>query len=383
MKIHYDLVISGGGIVGLCLAYRLKNTGLKIALIEPHPPTQHKSTKVSAINRKTIHTLSDILPAFEKIDKGVYEKIAIYLANPSQKIFPAIHFNAQDIDENDLGWIVFDDEVRYLLWQALQESTVTFFSSVLSTITENTDEILLTLDNAIIHTRYLVIAEGLQSRAASLLQLSHDEKAYPQMAITATLQLSLPHHNTAAQYFQEDSILAFLPLSHPNEVSMVLSFPTKKIDDLLSLSPHALEIYLAEFTNSQQGSIQIKSVLKTFPLQKKNLHHYVKNKIIFVGDAAHRLHPMAGQGLNIGLEGAMRLADVFNCRDALHASHQSLKHWERREKFIALEWYSIFEVLLKLFPKTADKKTYSMVQQGFTWIDKMAFVKKWIMRRAG
>jgi len=355
MKNHYDLVILGGGVVGLALAELLKDLNLSIAIIEEHAPTRYENShydlRVSAINAASIDLF---------IQCGVWKKIIEDRVSEYKKMFvwsnnAELLFLAEEAGLSELGYIIENRVIRQHLWTAVSEQkNVDLLCPVkIKSVTiEVEDAVIMTSDNATIKTTLLIGADGANSWLREELKFPIQISDYPHHALVTTLHIEKPHEKTAWQHFLPEGPLAFLPLEDEHYVSIVWSLPPENAAELKSCDILLFNQKVTEAMEHKFGKVESIAPRITFPLTRQKLEHYVGEHVAFVGDAAHRVHPMAGQGVNLGFQGAKNLAksitEAIEKKRAI-SDLKILRHYQRTQKTLATQMLLMIDGLNKVF----------------------------------
>ncbi|MCG9726301.1 FAD-dependent 2-octaprenylphenol hydroxylase [Vibrio brasiliensis] len=321
-----DIAIVGGGMVGLALASAFKDTDLRIAVIESREPSSEldvlPDVRVSALSRSS-ETILRNLGAWQGI---MQRRAAPYVAMEvwEQDSFARIEFEAQQLAQPDLGHIVENRVIQLaLLEQVKQQSNVSLFMPAkCASMAIGESEAWLTLDNGQSLTAKLVVgADGANSwvRKQQDIPLTHWD--YGHSAIVANVRTAEPHNRVARQTFTAQGPLAFLPLGEDNLSSIVWSTEPNRAERLLSMSDSEFsKVLTAEFDN-RLGLCEVVGERFAFPLKMRYARDFVTERVALVGDAAHTIHPLAGQGVNLGL------------LDAASLAQQVLEVWQQGEDF--------------------------------------------------
>lgn len=320
--IDYDLAIVGGGIVGTTLACALKDSGLKVALIE----AQSDSAAIARGQAYALHLSSQRI--FQGI--GIWEAIAPQLemfkqVRLSDADFPqVVQFQPQDLQAEALGYVA---EHRVLL-QALRDflrqcSHVTWFCPVRVSHTvyhPTAVELQLTPTEpamgvpAPIRVRLLVAADGARSQIRQQAGIQTDGWRYWQSCIVATLAPEKPHNNIAYERFWPSGPFAILPLPQ-NRCRIVWTAPHAEAQAMLALSEAEFLQELSRRYGDQMGKLALVGQPFIFPAQLMHTRRYVGPRLALIGDAAHCCHPVGGQGMNMGIRDAAALAEVLQTGD--------------------------------------------------------------------
>ncbi len=390
MNTDYDLIISGGGMVGAMLACALGQTDLNIALLEGMPlerirPNAELDYRVSAINRASQRIFAAV---------GAWENMTAWRISPfrAMQVWDAagsgeIHFDSADLGEPLLGWIIENRVIQAaLLERAQQLPTVTLCCPAALESAEplagNGWRALLT-DGCVLTTRLLVGADGAQSQVRQLAGIDTRGWDYDQQAVVANVRTAEPHQQTAWQRFLPAGPLAFLPLSD-GRCSIVWSTAPEMADELLTRDETGFAETLAAAFDQRLGAIVEVGPRSAFPLRLQHARAYVKPGLALIGDAAHVVHPLAGQGVNLGLLDAATLAEVI--LDALATGHdfssiKTLRRYERRRKGDNLLMLGVMDGFKRLFGNTLPPVRL-LRNLGLNLTDAIGPLKNGIARRA-
>lgn len=348
-----DIVIVGAGMVGLALAAALKECGLRVVLLdktEPTPLETSPSTRVSAINLASERFLRNV---------GAWQSIARKQPFTSMSVsekdsFAHFELRADDVDVSHLGYIVENNQIQHALISSLQNSDVEVcFHQKIESIAENEQGILLVLDEQqMLFTRLLVAADGANSWLREISRIPLTSWDYDHTALVATVRTAEPHHNVARQIFSPKGPLAFLPLWEENLCSIVWSLPPLDAEMLLDCDEDEFNHHLSVAFDMQLGLVSLDGPRQLCPLKARFARQQVKSRIILLGDAAHTIHPLAGQGANLGLMDAAALADILLSQQKQGVSIDEsavLRRYERWRKAEAAQYLAAMEFFKRLF----------------------------------
>ncbi len=356
---HYDIIIVGSGIVGSVAALALaKNTHLKIALLESQniscawqpDKVDHRVSAISLASKRILENSSvwsDIL----RKRAASYTHMHVWDEKGSGKI----NFDSREVHEPVLGYIIEDSVMRTSLLQKIaQTKTIDFIYPVkLFSLKKKSEGVELeTQDEKKFSATLLIAADGANSWVREQAGIELKSKDYEQTAIVATVQTTLPHQHTAWQRFLTTGPLAFLPLSDEKTCSIVWSATHAVADELLSLSDEIFSKKLTAAFEKKLGEIVQVSKRYHFPLRMRHAKQYVEENIALIGDAAHTLHPLAGQGVNLGLLDAAALTEVIQTalnKNRDFSSLQTLRGYERWRKSDNVAMFATVDLLKKLF----------------------------------
>ena len=335
-SLHFDVVIIGGGLVGASLAAALKSSGLEVALLEKQPAATQAAgwdSRIYAISPGNAAFLAEC-DAWQHLDMSRVQPVS------AMRVFgdtgAELDFSAYQIGAPELNFIIENRLLQQALWQQLQqqENLTLFLQGQSSSIEWLSDSAQLTLDDGrVLHAKLIVGADGRDSWVRQQAGIEAKVSAYQQDGVVANFQVEKPHRGTAFQWFQTDGILALLPLPQ-QMVSMVWSLSPTKSAELLALTPVALCAQVAAASQQTLGELKLVTPPAAFPLRLMKLAHIIAPRLVLVGDAAHNVHPLSGQGVNLGFRDARELAKVLNDRGAQTDCGEAhlLRRYERARK---------------------------------------------------
>ncbi len=355
MTENFDIIIVGGGMVGAAVACGLGNSPLKVGIIEKNIPhdfsdNQAHDLRVSALSIASKNILETV-GAWDGVLKRRYcpfKRMRVFETTGDTE------FCSDDINHDELGFIVENRITQLSLLGRLQQfDNITLFAPIgIKEIDSSLTETRLELDDGQqLTTKVLVAADGGQSRIRQSAGLGVTSWDYQQHAMVIYIETDYAQQDITWQRFTPTGPQAFLPLSG-NHGSIVWYHSADEIRRLKSLSKTAL---LHELTAAFPECLgEVKQILgvASFPLKRQHAQHYVKQGIALVGDAAHMINPLAGQGVNIGLLDAAALAEVFI--DAHHkgeniADLSVLKRYERHRRPENLKMMTVMDVFYRVF----------------------------------
>ncbi|MEO8315500.1 MAG: FAD-dependent monooxygenase [Pseudomonadota bacterium] len=324
--IRVDVAIVGGAMVGttlaLLLARRAHIDANRIAVIEPVPaaaplPGSPFELRVSAMSPGNRAVLND-LAVWQRLDASRianYESMRVWHESVPPDSPDVLRFDAAEAGEPDLGSIVENSALQAALLKHCAEEGVRVFPHALRALDVDTAAATLHLDGTQIVAELVVGADGAASTVRQLTGMHADSREYGQRAIVATVRGERSHGHAAWQRFLSTGPLALLPL--PGDAcSIVWSAVNDRADQLLALTPAAFEAELTAASAHVLGALRLTSQRAAFPLRRLVAQEYVRQRVALVGDAAHVIHPLAGQGVNQGLEDAIALSEALAQRPA-------------------------------------------------------------------
>lgn len=354
---NVDIAIIGGGMVGLTLAASLANTKLRIAIIESAEIdlslSEQPAIRVSALNRAS-ETILQRLNAWQGIASRRFHPLA-GMSVWERDSFAHIDFSAQAIGQQNLGYIVENTIIQQALYQQVQQqSNVKFYCpDKCETLLFGESENWLTLSSGQSLSAKLVVgADGANSWLRNLLAIPLTSWDYAHHALVANIRTELPHENIARQIFTPDGPLAFLPLSDPHLCSIVWSLPPTMAAKLNDANEDSFNKTLATAFDMRLGRCQLESKRMLCPLKMRYARDFVANRCALIGDAAHTIHPLAGQGVNLGLLDAAALGQEVSKLALLGkdiGEQANLRYFERWRKAEAMKMIAAMQAFHDLF----------------------------------
>lgn len=386
---QYDVIIVGAGMVGLTLALQLVRSGLCVAVVDKNsavtPVSGAPALRVSALSANTCQVL-DELGAWGLMDQfrvGVYDQMEVW----DQDSFGRIHFSADEVRASRLGCIVENESVVFGQTQALLSlaSDDVYFERQIQSINVGQHEVFVQLDNGqALSGKLLVGADGHQSFIRNFAALPTSFNDYQQQAVVTTIRTELAHNNIARQPFTPTGPIGLLPLWEPNLLSIVWSQDTEQAKRLMELDDVNFSRRLQAHMNNQLGQVEVVDQRLAFALNSSFTRQWVKPRIAVIGDAAHRFHPLAGQGANLGMADAIALGLTIQ---SLHQQQQDfglvthLRQFERDRKNAAAKMIASMEGFKQLFSGSHPLK--KLVRgAGLKIVDQLPTLKKHIIHHA-
>lgn len=380
---QFDITIVGGGIVGLVMALLLaKDTPLRIALIEENIDSRNKN-RVSAFSLASIR-IFQYLKLWETIQgKKVnpYHKMHVWDEGSTAKI----DFDCFEMNEQALGFIIEDRLVHQTLLEALKtNANISFLHPwKLNKIQHREHGVdLINMNSEQVATKLIIAADGAKSWVRDQTGTVVKIKDYGQTAIVATVTTEFSHQMTAWQRFLSTGPLAFLPLADLKTCSIVWSAQHQYAEKLLTLDD---DLFCEELSNAFEkslGKILHVSRRHSFPLMGRHVKNYIEKGIVYIGDAAHTIHPLAGQGVNIGLLDAASLSEVIAKavnKNQDFSKHSVLRAYERWRKSENSLMFNGINILNNLF---VSKKLTPVRACGLNIINQIPFFKSLLAKYA-
>lgn len=383
---RYDVVIAGAGLVGLALAPALARTGLSVALVDrapiaaPEPDPATWDARVYAISPGSA-TFLRALGAWQRLPADRVAPIeAMRVAGDAGA---TLTFSAFDFGERALAWIAEERALRAALLPGVFEAGVTVVGGApFVGLIWGADEARLTLapngeEERELSARLLVGADGLRSWVRTAAGIVAEPRPYGQTAVVANFACGLAHHGIARQWFRADgSVLAWLPLPG-RRISIVWSAPEALAAELLALSPATLAERVAAAGDRALGELTPLTPPAAFPLALLKLPAAIAHRLALVGDAAHGVHPLAGQGVNLGFGDARALAQVLAARGPVAdpGAPVLLDRYARRRAEPVLAMQAATDGLARLFGPSTPWLS-SLRNAGMTAVDRLPLLKR-------
>ncbi|WQG59640.1 2-octaprenyl-3-methyl-6-methoxy-1,4-benzoquinol hydroxylase [Pseudomonas sp. RTB3] len=394
METRADLLIVGAGMVGSALALALKDSGLEILVLDggplsvkPFDPQSAFEPRVSALSAASQRILDRL---------NVWDGIAARRASPYREMqvwdgsgTGQVHFSAASVHADVLGHIVENRVVQDALLERLHDSDIGLLANArLEQMRRSGDDWLLTLaDGRVLRAPLVIAADGANSAVRRLTGCATREWDYLHHAIVTSVRSSQPHQRTAWQRFTDTGPLAFLPLERDGQqewCSIVWSTTPAESERLTALDDERFCRELERAFEGRLGTVVSAEPRVCVPLTQWHAKRYVAEGLALIGDAAHTIHPLAGQGVNLGFLDAAVLAEVL-----LHAASRGerladvrvLSRFERRRMPHNLALMAAMEGLERLFQ--ADPLPLRWLRNtGLKWVDSLPEAKAMFVRQA-
>ncbi|MFT3929473.1 MAG: UbiH/UbiF/VisC/COQ6 family ubiquinone biosynthesis hydroxylase [Spongiibacteraceae bacterium] len=406
---RFDIAIIGAGLAGSALAAALGNSRWRVALIEAQPLSLQWPTLGDGINDFDLRVSALTAASQDFLDQLVFEGKSVWRDVSARRVSAyrhmqvwdgdgtgAIHFDADEVNRGELGHIVENTILQAALLHGVSACrNVQIFSGnaveqfTRTSLSQNQSGIEIALSNgATLHTTLLVGADGSNSRVRAWAQFATREWDYGHTAIVATIQTEKPHAQTARQIFRREGPLAFLPLrttqGDEHYCSIVWSTLPEEAQALMAMDDAQFMQALGRAFEFTLGEITATSRRVAFPLRARHVNEYTQANIALIGDAAHTIHPLAGQGINLGFLDAQALA-----RELLRAEQRGLSaadtdvlaRYQRERKSDNVATLAAMEGFKRLFAANALPVRW-LRNTGLKFFDRSGPLKRLMIRQA-
>ncbi|VWD05172.1 UbiH/UbiF family hydroxylase [Burkholderia lata] len=381
----FDVAVVGGGLVGKTAALALTQSGYKTALLAqpatPRPADLAFDTRVYALSTSS-QALLERLRVWQALDHG--RLAPAYDMRVYGDAHAELHFSAYQASVPQLAWIAESSLVEASLDAALRfQPNLTWFDARAQGFDVRDDAAVLTLSSGqVLEADLIVGADGAHSWVRSQMGAKVERRDYRQTGVVANFKASLPHRETAYQWFHEGEIVALLPLPD-GHVSLVWSAHTAHADELLALDSAQLAAEVERVSHGQVGTLDCVTPAAGFPLALQTVDKLIAPRVALVGDAAHLIHPLAGQGMNLGLRDVAALADAIAGKESFRNLGDTvlLRRYERSRREDIRALMVATDGLQRLFavPGSLAK---AVRNAGMAFVGAQPLVKRWLVSAA-
>lgn len=363
-----DVAIRGAGVVGQALALLLAQDRLRVALVAPDAPARPDDVRAYALNN-TARELLQSLRAWPDDTPGAVTPVRAMQVHGDDG--GALRFDAAEQGVAALTWIVDVPALERRLEAALG------FATGVERMTEAPP------------ARLTVVCEGRHSATRQALGIDTEVLPYPHRALAARLRASQPHAGVAHQWFSHGDIMALLPLggAEGSDYALVWSLPAEQADAWTQRAPESLAQAVQERAGQALGTLEMTSSAHTWPLNLARARQWIaqtpQGTVVLAGDAAHTVHPLAGQGLNLGLADAAELARVLHAREYWRelGDPKLLRRYERARAADLQAMALVTDGLFSLFG-LPDARVQWLRNRGMSGFDRSGPLKRWFTRQA-
>jgi 2-polyprenylphenol 6-hydroxylase len=381
----FDVAVIGGGLVGKSAALALTQSGLRVALLaQPCAPLP-----AGAVFDARVY-------AFSRSSQALFERLRVWQAIDAARLTPVydmrvfgdaaaeLHFSAYQASVSQLAWIAESSMVERALDAALHfQPNLTWIDSRAQTLDFEPHAAAIGLANGrTLEADLAVGADGAHSWVRAQIGSKVERREYRQTGVVANFRAARPHGETAFQWFRDGEVIALLPL--PNQhVSLVWSAQTEHAESLLQLDPQQLAAEVERVTQEQVGALECVTPAQGFPLALQTVDRLIAPRVALIGDAAHLIHPLAGQGVNLGLRDVAALADVIAQKESFRDLGDTvlLRRYERGRREDIRKLVVATDGLQRLFaiPGTIAQ---AVRNTGMAFVGAQPLVKRWLVASA-
>lgn len=384
-KLTYDVVIVGGGVIGQTLAHQLAQLDLQIAIVDRMAFSQQTigddfDPKVYALNQQSQRILQTSGSWSQLARYAIYHEMMVW----DERGGGEIHFSCQEVVEPNLGCIVED----HVLKQAILSTSQTqpqidlYPHQQLTQLRIEPKQACLASTTHQWDAQLIIGADGARSWIRDQAGISVKQWCYGQQAIVAVVRTQAAHQRVARQCFSQTGPLAWLPL--PDDHQCVIVFSTNDAQQYMQMKEASFADYLTQLAGARLGKTQLVSQRLTFPLMMKHAQQYTQHRLALVGDAVRAIHPLAGQGMNYGLQDVASLTNVvaqqYRSRRDYGAWH-NLRAYERARKVASWQVIAAMEILKQVFVHPS-RPLAVLRSAGLNLVDQLPGLKRYLIGQA-
>jgi 2-octaprenyl-3-methyl-6-methoxy-1,4-benzoquinol hydroxylase/2-octaprenylphenol hydroxylase len=378
-----DAIVVGAGAIGTALALALARDGFEVALVETRAPKPWRAD--DEVDLRVVALAPDARDLFMDLDvwsstagarMSPYRRMRVWDASAPGEL----DFDAANDGVAALGWIIENKLIQHALWQAVEaeRGVRVLCPAEVAAVANDEEHAEVTLaDGTRLNARVLLAADGAESPVRTMLGIDCTGRDYRQRAVVAHVATARPHEDTAWQRFLPGGPLAFLPLADGRS-SIVWSLPEAEAARVLALDDAAFRTELGSAFDFRLGEITGSTARAAFPLRMRLAQKYVSGRCVLAGDAAHVVHPLAGQGMNLGFRDVACVRRVLrNARERgsdIGATHMLRRYERERRSENALAARGL-DAIERLF-RASDPPTPTLRGLGLSIVDRLAPVKQ-------
>ena len=387
-QMDFDVIVVGGGLVGASLALALNASGLRLAVVDakqPQPVAEPADwdSRVYAISPGSAAFL-DHCGAWAGIDESRLCRVEDMHVS-GDDVASTIDFSAYTSGLRELAFIVENRELQHVLWNEIERAPQIemFVPAECRELTFAPETAQLSLaDGRQLRAKLVVAADGADSWVRTQAGIDVTTQDYRQTAVVANFAITRPHRGVACQWFRRDGVLALLPLPGAR-VSMVWSTADEHAERLLAATSEELVAEVAAAAHGTCGDLTVITPAAAFPLRMQRVGRLVMPRLALIGDAAHNVHPLAGQGVNLGFRDARELAQVLTQRGAQAdcGDFHLLRRYERARREDIATMRLATDALQRLF-NINDERVAKLRNLGLRLANRQPQLKNYLVRHA-
>ncbi|MBE0362498.1 2-octaprenyl-3-methyl-6-methoxy-1,4-benzoquinol hydroxylase [Pseudoalteromonas ulvae UL12] len=357
-----EVIIVGGGMVGAAMAIKLAQQGARVNIVEQHPidadavlSDPEIDIRVSAINRFSEQLFSQLgaWPIIQSHRHAVYRRLAAF-----ESAAHTLTFSADEINQSHLGHIIENKVIQAALWSQFSQYDITVHSDLGELISLNTadERVTLTFSNTSLSADLVIGADGAQSKTRTLAGIGVTGWQYQQHCMGILIKLDAEQQDITWQQFQSTGPVAFLPLQAPY-ANLIWYHQGETLDKLKQLTPAQLKQEILAVYPTLAGEFEVLRHA-VFPLTRQHANQYFADRVVLIGDSAHAINPLAGQGVNLGFKDVVELAKCLHNQSDLGAVAGLAQYQQQRKR----------ANLLMMSAMDACYLGFSNQAKGLSWI---------------
>lgn len=384
MTENSNVLIVGGGIVGLTAALAIAQQGYTVAVLDSGAlatETPQTGGRVYALNHASQNLLQQV-GSWQHIDPqrvSFYQHMYVWDAVSGAHI----DFDSRSVAASSLGAIIEEAVLKNaLLHHIARQPGISLFSGcTVDEVRCETDAVFVSSQHQLWQAELLCIADGANSPTREKLRVALTTWPYKQQALVATVAVEKAHQKTAYQVFNPDGPLAFLPLANPHQCSIVWSTEPMHAKKLMDLTDEEFNEALTQAFAKKLGQVKVLGPRSQFPLHMRHVKQYSGSRWLLLGDAAHTIHPLAGQGLNVGLADVRSWINCLNTQPRTLVSKKALGAYQRERKHEVWQVIAIMEGFKRVFSNSFTPMS-TLRGLGLGLCNELPFIKRLFIQHA-